>query len=113
MAENELQSARVFRAAGLVLAGYVLALALMDAFIYHWQLIPPLLRYHVLNAAPAIVFCALAFSPLQQKYPKPARVLLIALPPSRRLPSASFLARPCPMRRWQILKELFFASCPF
>lgn len=79
MADNELQSARVFRAAALVWAGYVLALAVMDTFIYRWQLFPPLLSYHALNAAPALAFLALAYSPLPQKYPKLMTPLMIAL----------------------------------
>ena len=112
MAENELQSARVFRAAGLVLAGYVLALALMDAFIYHWQLIPPLLRYHVLNAAPAIVFCALAFSPLQQKYPKPARVLLIALATLAPVAISQLFGAPLPDAPLANIEGAFFRQLP-
>lgn len=49
--------------AGWIWLGYLAALALVDLLIYTNRPAPPVVSYHLINAAPALLFLGLAYSP--------------------------------------------------
>ena len=84
MHTDPLEPGRVFRIAGWIWLAYLAALALVDLVIYanrDWQ---PAAWYHLINAAPALLFLALAHSPwltTQARGMVPALIGVISVAP--------------------------------
>jgi signal transduction histidine kinase len=77
-------SEHVFRTAAWMWLAYLLAMGLIDLFIYAHQLIDPLLWYYLANSLPALIFLGLANSGWLRKqgeWPAMLLILLITISP--------------------------------
>lgn len=84
MQKDTLEPVGVFRTAAWMWVGYLLALALMDTFIYASRPLQPILWYYLVNGLPALVFLGLAYSPWLSTRPgvvTPCMIGLISIPP--------------------------------
>ncbi len=75
---------RVLRKAAWLWVGYLASLAVMDLFIYAGRPMQPVIWYHLINAAPALVFLGLAYSSWVKTNLSailPVMILLISLIP--------------------------------
>lgn len=79
MQSDPLEPERVFRTAAWIWIGYLASLALMDLFIYVGRPLWPVVWYHLINAAPALVFLGLVYSPWTKAHGRVMTPVLIGL----------------------------------
>jgi signal transduction histidine kinase len=72
-------SEHVFRTAAWMWLAYLLAMAMIDLFIYARQLVDPILWYYLANGLPALIFLGLAYSGWLRKQAEMSALLLILL----------------------------------
>ncbi len=76
---------RVFRTAAWIWIGYLVSLAVMDRFIYPGGPLEPVLWYHLINGAPALLFVGLSYLKWLKTRPQaamiPWMILLISIVP--------------------------------